>query len=289
LKAVRDFRRFAGGFAANVATGLARLGVDVAIVSAVGEDGNGSFIREFLETAKVDTRWMTTDSEWLTPLSFCELWPPDHFPLTYYRQPTAPDWEMPVDERMIEEAHAADLLVVSGTGLARPKSHELTMRAMRACPAPTVLDLDYRAALWPSDAAYARTVAAAAIDADIMVGNESEVAASGLTPEALVAEGKTLILKRGAAGVSGYAPGEEVHVAGTPTNVVNGLGSGDAFAAALGYGLLNRDALQPTLARASLAGAIVAGRLACADAMPTLEELAESALEATTSGDRTPA
>ena len=273
LKDVRDFRRFVGGFAANVATGLARLGVRPAIVSAVGTDGNGEFIREFLEREQVDTRLLATDETCLTPLSFCELWPPDHFPITYYRQPTAPDWELTVDGRLLETVGAAPLLMVSGTGLARAASSELTKEAMRACVGTRLLDLDYRPALWSSDEEYGSAVAQAASDADVVVGNESEVAVSGLTARDVVGDGKTLILKRGAAGVSAYTPDTELHVPGTETEVVNGLGAGDAFAAALGYGLLRGDDLRLTVERASRAGAIVAGRLACAAAMPTIGEL----------------
>ncbi len=273
LKAVRDFRRFAGGFATNVATGLARLGVRAAIVSAVGSDGNGDFIREFLEHEGVDTRFLTTDETCLTPLSFCELWPPDNFPITYYRQPTAPDWEIPVTDALLHDAGIVPLLMVSGTGLARSAAREMTTWAMRACRAVTLLDLDYRPTLWNSIAEYRDVVARASIDADILVGNESEVSASGLTPEVVVADDKSLILKRGPAGVSVYAPDTELHIRGMPTEVVNGLGAGDAFAAALGYGLLQGEGLRASVERASQAGAIVAGRLACAAAMPTLAEL----------------
>lgn len=274
LKDVRDFRRFVGGFAANVATGLVRLGVRVAIVSAVGSDGHGEFIRQFLEREGVDTRLLSTDPNWLTPLSFCELWPPDDFPITYYRQPTAPDWEIALDDTSLGDFMNVPLLVVSGTGLARPLARELTTWVMRNSRATTVLDLDYRPTLWRSAVEYGRAVTLASSEADLIVGNETEVAASGLSAETLVANGKVLIIKRGADGVSIYSSDGTNHVPGTPITVVNGLGSGDAFAAALGYGLLRGESLPVAVPRASLAGALVASRLACASAMPTLSELA---------------
>nr|MDQ4030153.1 PfkB family carbohydrate kinase [Actinomycetota bacterium] len=94
LRAVRTFTRFVGGFAGNVATGLARLGVRTAIVSRIGRDGHGQFVRDFLEAEGVDTRFLAVDGYWLTPPTFCEVWPPNEFPLTFYRRPTAPDWQL---------------------------------------------------------------------------------------------------------------------------------------------------------------------------------------------------
>ena len=94
LEDVDGFHKYAGGFAANVATGLARLGVRVAIVSAVGDDGHGRFVRAFLEAEGVDCRWLGVHPTLRTALAFCEAWPPDHFPITFYRTPTCPDWEL---------------------------------------------------------------------------------------------------------------------------------------------------------------------------------------------------
>src|SRR3982074_155949 len=110
LEEVRTFERFVGGFAGNVATGLARLGVAVAIVSAGGDRGQGGhrppvpggggggglgpYGRRFLSDEGVDVRWLGTHPTLRTALAFCEAWPPDNFPLTFYRDPTCPDWEL---------------------------------------------------------------------------------------------------------------------------------------------------------------------------------------------------
>jgi 5-dehydro-2-deoxygluconokinase len=91
LREVRTYTRFVGGFAGNVATGLARLGVRTAIVSRVGDDGHGEFVRDFLASEGVDVRFLRTDPYWPTPPTFCEVWPPDHFPITFYRRPSCPD------------------------------------------------------------------------------------------------------------------------------------------------------------------------------------------------------
>ena len=94
LREVRTYTRFVGGFAGNVATGLARLGVRTAIVSRVGDEGHGEFVRAWLAGEGVDVRFLATDPYWQTPPTFCEVWPPDHFPITFYRRPTAPDWQL---------------------------------------------------------------------------------------------------------------------------------------------------------------------------------------------------
>ena len=94
LREIRTYTRFVGGFAGNVATGLARLGIRAAIVSRVGDDGHGEFVRDFLSAEGVDVRFLRVDPTWLTPPTFCEIWPPDNFPIIFYRRPTAPDWQL---------------------------------------------------------------------------------------------------------------------------------------------------------------------------------------------------
>src|SRR5262249_8918596 len=97
LSEVRRFERFVGGFAGNVSTALARLGFDCAIVSAVGDDGHGVFVRRFLTDQGVDCSRLGVHPRLSTALAFCELWPPDRFPITFYRWPTCPDWELELD------------------------------------------------------------------------------------------------------------------------------------------------------------------------------------------------
>jgi 5-dehydro-2-deoxygluconokinase len=88
LEQVEGFHKYVGGFAGNVATGLARLGVRTAIVSAVGDDGHGRYVRDWLTAQGVDCRWLGTHATLRTALAFCEAWPPDNFPITFYRTPT---------------------------------------------------------------------------------------------------------------------------------------------------------------------------------------------------------
>jgi 5-dehydro-2-deoxygluconokinase len=147
LRSVRTFTRFVGGFAGNLSTGLTRLGVRTAIVSRVGDDGHGEFVRDWLAGEGVDVRFLATDPYWLTPPTFCEVWPPDNFPILFYRRPTAPDWQLAPDDFDREEIAGAALLYATGTGLAQSPSRETTLEALRAHRGTTIFDLDWRPSL----------------------------------------------------------------------------------------------------------------------------------------------
>jgi 5-dehydro-2-deoxygluconokinase len=267
LREVRTYTRFVGGFAGNVATGLARLGVSVAIVSRVGDDPHGDFVRGWLAGEGVDVRFLATDPDWLTPPTFCEVWPPDRFPILFYRRPTVPDWQLSPADFDADEVAAAPLLYATGTGLAQSPSRETTLAALRAHRGTTIFDLDWRPVLWKEAAAYPELAAEAAALADIVIGNEEEVAAARL------GEPPRLVLKRGERGATVIGDGEAIDVPGYPVEVVNGLGAGDALAAALGHGLLHGLSLVEATRRGTVAGALVAAQLACSEAMPRLEEL----------------
>ena len=267
LRDVRTYTRYVGGFAGNVATGLARLGVSVAIVSRVGDDPHGEFVRGWLAGEGVDVRFLATDPDWLTPPTFCEVWPPDRFPIFFYRRPTAPDWQLSPADFDAGEVAAARLLYATGTGLAQSPSRETTLAALRAHQGTTIFDLDWRPVLWNDTGAYSELAAEAAALADIVIGNEEEVAAAQL------GEVPRLVLKRGERGATVLEDGEAIDVPGYPVEVVNGLGAGDALASALGHGLLNGLSLAEATRRGTVAGALVAAQLACSEAMPRLEEL----------------
>jgi len=267
LAEVREYTRFVGGFAGNVATGLARLGVNVAIVSRVGAEGHGDYVRAWLAGEGVDVRFLATDPYWPTPPTFCEVWPPDRFPITFYRRPTAPDWQLSPEDFDAKEVAEAKLLYATGTGLAQSPSRETTLAALKAHAGTTIFDLDWRPTLWDQPDAYPALAAEAVAAADIVIGNEEEVEASRVT------DVPTLVLKRGERGATVYDRGEETDVPGYPVEVINGLGAGDAFAAALGHSLLQGFTLAEAARRGNVAGAIVASRLACSEAMPRLVEI----------------
>jgi 5-dehydro-2-deoxygluconokinase len=280
LEDVDGFHKYVGGFAANVATGLARLGVRVAIVSAVGDDGHGRFVRKFLESEGVDCRWLGVHPTLRTALAFCEAWPPDRFPITFYRTPTCPDWELSPGALDLDAIAAAALVYVSGTGLAREPSRLATMAVVEARTggdATTVLDLDWRSMLWDDPADYAATVRVCARMADVVLGSDEEItaAAGANEPGRILRLGpRTLVQKHGPDGATVHTrDGSSARIAAHPVAVVNGLGAGDAFAAALGWRLLRGDTAARAAEFANRAGAHVAARLGCSIAMPNEGDL----------------
>ncbi|MFF4171069.1 5-dehydro-2-deoxygluconokinase [Streptomyces sp. NPDC001744] len=289
LDRVETFGRFLGGSPANVAVAAARLGRRVALVSRTGADPFGAFLRRALGEFGVDARWVTEVAAYPTPLTFCEVFPPDDFPLHFYRLPKAPDLEIHPHELDLDAIRAARVFWATGTGLCAEPSRTATLEALRARSGrgTTVLDLDWRPVFW-TDPAEARPYYAEALrHATVAVGNldECEVATGERDPEAaaralLASPGGTVrlaVVKRGPKGVLALAAdGTRAEVPPLPVEVVNGLGAGDAFGGALVDGLLAGGDLERTLRRANAAGAIVAGRLACSSAMPDPAEITEA-------------
>ncbi len=274
LREVRTYTRFVGGFAGNVATGLARLGLTPAIVSRVGPDPHGEFVRDFLTAEGVDVRFLAVDERLMTPPTFCEVWPPDNFPITFYRYPTAPDWQLAPQDFDADEVAASRYLLATGTGLAQSPSRETTLAALASHRGTTIFDLDWRPTLWARVDEYGELARTAAGHADIVIGNEEEVAAAAGEPRMLLDLGvRTLVLKRGERGALLFHDGHEVDVPGHPVEVVNGLGAGDAFVATFVQSLHAGLPVEEAVRRGSVAGAIVASQLACSEAMPTLQEL----------------
>jgi 5-dehydro-2-deoxygluconokinase len=274
LRNVRTYTRFVGGFAGNVATGLARLGLTPAIVSRVGSDPHGDFVRDFLSGEGVDVRFLAVDDHLRTPPTFCEVWPPDRFPITFYRYPTAPDWQLVTEDFDADEVSAAPFLLATGTGLAQSPSRETTLAALEAHRGVTIFDLDWRPTLWDRPDEYSVLAQTAARYADVVIGNEEEVEAAAGDAQALLDMGvSTVVLKRGERGALLLRTGTEVDVPGHPVEVVNGLGAGDAFVAAFVQSLHAGRPLEEAARRGSVAGAIVASQLACSEAMPRPAEL----------------
>jgi 5-dehydro-2-deoxygluconokinase len=277
LREIRTYTRFVGGFAGNVSTGLARLGVRTAIVSRVGDDGHGEFVRSFLAGEGVDVRFLGVDPDWLTPPTFCEIWPPDDFPIIFYRRPTVPDWQISLDDLDIAEVSRAPVLFATGTGLAQSPSRETTLALLRAHEGTSVFDLDWRPTLWDDRRSFEPLAHEAAASADVLVGNEEEVDAAGGLDALLALRRTAVVVKRGADGATLYENGDRTDVPGTRVDVINGLGAGDAFAAALGYAVVRGLGLAEGVRLGNIAGGIVASQLACSEAMPKLDEL-EAAL-----------
>ncbi|MGY1775960.1 5-dehydro-2-deoxygluconokinase [Geodermatophilus sp. SYSU D00804] len=283
LEDVESFGKYLGGSAANVAVAAARLGHSPALVSGVGDDPFGRFVRRALRELGVDDRFVVVDPHHATPVTFCEVFPPDHFPIYFYRRPTAPDLQIRPEDLDLDAVRGARLLWATVTGLSEEPSRSAhhAAWAARGRRRHTVLDLDYRAVFWPSREAAAEQVSAALPSVTVAVGNreECEVAVGETDPDraadALLDAGVELaVVKQGPEGVLGATRDERVVVPPTPVEVVNGLGAGDAFGGSLIHGLLTGLPLEQLLREANAAGAIVASRLECSTAMPTAAEVA---------------
>ncbi|MEU4268495.1 5-dehydro-2-deoxygluconokinase [Streptomyces sp. NPDC026092] len=299
LARVETFGKFLGGSPANVAVAAARLGRRTALVSRTGADPFGEYLHQELRGFGVDDRWVTAVGEYPTPVTFCEIFPPDDFPIHFYRQPKAPDLEIRPEELDLAAIRAARAFWVTGTGLSVEPSRTATLGALRERGGAdlTVLDLDWRPTLWPDPAEAGPLYREALASATVAVGNldECEVATGEREPyaaaRALLAAGVRLaVVKQGPKGVLALsADGEGAEVAPLPVDVVNGLGAGDAFGGALCDGLLAGWDLDRTLRRANAAGAIVAGRPACSPAMPYADEIDRALTTGTgTLPERTP-
>ena len=282
LAEVRTFAKSLGGSATNVAVAAARLGRRSAVITKVGKDGFGDYVRRALTKFGVETRWVSTDPNLRTPIVFCEVHPPDRFPLLFYREPKAPDMNLTRADLDLAAIAAAPLFWTTGTGLSDEPSRAATLAALDARKGReiTIHDLDHRPMFWRSGEDARRWAREALRRATVVVGNTDEVEmATGLRDQraaaaALLAMGPRLaIVKRGGDGVYARTAGEELTVPAVEIPVLNGLGAGDAFGGALAHGLLSGWPLARTLGVANAAGAIVASRLACADAMPTLGEI----------------
>ncbi len=286
LEDVETFGKFLGGSAANVAVAAARLGNRSALISGVGDDPFGRYVRAELARLEVDNRFVATHDEFPTPVTFCEIFPPDDFPLYFYRRPSAPDLQIRPDEIDAEAVRSARLYWSTVTGLSEEPSRSAHFAAWSARGrAPlTVLDLDYRPMFWPTPSAATEQVRKALAHVTVAVGNreECQIAVGESNPhkaaDALLDLGVELaIVKQGPRGVLGKTRHSSVTVAPNEVDVVNGLGAGDAFGGSLCHGLLRGWSLEKTLRYANAAGAIVAGRLECSTAMPTAAEVAELA------------
>ncbi|MQA05559.1 MAG: 5-dehydro-2-deoxygluconokinase [Streptosporangiales bacterium] len=282
LQHVERFGRFLGGSATNVAVAAARHGLRSAVITRTGDDPFGVYVHEALRGFGVDDRFVTAVPHLPTPVVFCEIFPPDSFPLYFYRYPKAPDLEIHAEELDLDAVRAARLFSVTGTGLSEEPSRTATLEALRAREHRdhTVIDLDYRPMFWPSRAEAGEVFGAAIEHATVAVGNldEIEVAVGSREPkeaaQRLLDRGARLaIVKQGPKGVLAATRDERVEVPPVPVDVVNGLGAGDAFGGALCHGLLAGWDLATTMRFCNAAGAYVSARLACADAMPDTAEV----------------
>ncbi|HTC85581.1 MAG TPA: sugar kinase [Candidatus Acidoferrum sp.] len=282
LATADGFVRAVGGFAGNISTGLARLGIRTAVVSAVGDDGHGDHVRRFLGAEGIDVEPIVSRPGSRTQVAFFEVWPPEDFPVTFYRLSPAPETLLTAADMPATMLAEAPVVIVSGTLLATEPARETTLRLLEERLASrsgrraswTIVDLDWRPTLWPDDREAPALLDRAAQASDVLIGSDAEFAATGLRPVVTAGTGpRIIVLKHGPGGVSLITAEGRHEVPGITVEVLCGIGAGDALTAAFAAGLLHD--LDPVAAveRGNAAGAIVATRLMCSTAMPTASEI----------------
>lgn len=282
LEEVTSFGKFLGGSATNVSVAVARYGHRSAIITKTGNDPFGRFVRSKLAELGVSTEFVGTDPWLPTPVTFCEIFPPDDFPLYFYRYPQAPDLRIEVTDLPLAEIASAGVYWATLTGMSAEPSRQSHLAAWRVRDRRrfTILDLDYRPMFWKNEADATRQAEVSLAHSTVAIGNRDEcrVAVGETDPEraarALLERGIELaIVKQGPKGVLAMTADERVEVPPVWVEVVNGLGAGDSFGGAVCHGLLSGWGLERVLRFANAAGALVASRLECSTAMPTEAEV----------------
>jgi 5-dehydro-2-deoxygluconokinase len=283
LEDVTSFGKFLGGSATNVAVAAAKHGLNAAVITRTGNDPFGTFVHNELVRLGVSDQFVSGVEGLNTPVVFCEIFPPDDFPLYFYREPKAPDLEIKAAELDLDAIRDATIYWSTLTGLSEEPSrdaHHVAWDARGRKPL-TILDLDYREMFWDSPELATVEAESALSKVTVAVGNKEEcqIAVGETEPhraaDALLERGIELaIVKQGPKGVLAKTRDGAVEVPPYFVEVVNGLGAGDSFGGALCYGLIQGWKLDDVLRFANVAGAIVASRLECSTAMPTTDEVA---------------
>ena len=300
LEDMRSFDKYVGGSPTNMAVGGARLGLRMGLITRVGDEHMGRFLREELGREGVDTAGVITDPERLTALVLLGIRDEDSFPLIFYRENCADMALSPddIDPALIARARA---VVATGTHLSHPRTEAAVIRALdlaREAGARTALDIDYRPNLWGlagHGAGEARFIASGEVTRrlqahlprfDLIVGTEEEFHIAGGSTDTLTAlravralTDATLICKRGpmgAAAFEGAIPDsldEGRAGPGFPVEVFNVLGAGDGFMAGLLRGWMDDAPWERALEYANACGALAVSRHGCAPSYPSRDEL----------------
>ena len=300
---ISAFNAFVGGCPLNIATGAQRLGLNTAILTGIGNDQVGNFIKHFLDEEGIATEYIPTIEGTRSSAVILGIEPPDKFPLVYYRENCA-DINLTIDHVNAIPFEEFKAVAFSGTAFSKDPSRTSMFYALEVAKKQklkTLLDIDFRADQWDDPRAFGVTLRAALSSFTMVVGTEEEILATYLTDkeqllikhqqisapeirgnintaieEILKSGVETLVVKRGKDGASIFQPGkEEVKVPGFPVEVLNVLGAGDAFCAGFSYGILNGWDLYKSVRMGNACGAIIVTREGCANFMPTLEEVTE--------------
>lgn len=288
LEDVTTFRKYLGGSPSNVAVAAAKYGHKTSVITSVGNDPFGVFLRRELKRYGSDDANVLVDDSLQTCVTFCAIKPPEDFPLYFYgRFPTAPDLQITKEQVDTEAVKNARIFWTTLTGLCQEPAREAQLHAHASRPREelaegqhTILDLDYRPMFWenPQDATAAAKESLKY--ATVAIGNREECATAvgDGTPDdqadrLLEAGVKIAVVKMGANGVMAKTATERIVSAPVPVETANGLGAGDSFGGAFTHGIISGWPLQQVLDFANAAGAIVASQIACSEAMPVETEV----------------
>jgi len=288
LEDVTTFRKYLGGSPSNVAVAAAKYGHKTSVITSVGNDPFGVFLRRELNRYGSDDANVLVDDSLQTCVTFCAIKPPEDFPLYFYgRFPTAPDLQITKEQVDTEAVKNARIFWTTLTGLCQEPAREAQLHAHASRPREelaegqhTILDLDYRPMFWenPQDATAAAKESLKY--ATVAIGNREECATAvgDGTPDdqadrLLEAGVKIAVVKMGANGVMAKTATERIVSAPVPVETANGLGAGDSFGGAFTHGIISGWPLQQVLDFANAAGAIVASQIACSEAMPVETEV----------------
>ena len=300
LEDATSFAKYLGGSSTNIAACAARQGLRAGLITRVGDEHAGRFLREQLEREGVDTRAVITDPDRPTAMVMLGIKDSDTFPLVFVRENCA---DMAIGEADLDPDYiaSAKCLLITGTHFSTPAVHATSTAALniaRERGVKTAIDIDYRPVLWGLASrgdGETRFVSSAEVSAhlqailplfDLVIGTEEEIHIAGGSDDTLQAlrnvrehTDAVIVLKRGPFGASvfdGAIPAsvdDGVTVEGVTVDVLNVLGAGDAFAAGFLRGWLRDEGFEQALRYANACGALVVSRHGCTPAMPTVPEL----------------
>lgn len=281
LAEVEHFARHLGGSSANMAVGLARLGLRTGIISCIGKDALADYLLRFLRQEGVDTQHVRLVEGYSTSLCLTEVSPPDRFPQVFYRQRPA-DIRVEVGETEKTYIRRARMFVTNGTSLSASPAREATQAALRVAResgARTVLDVDYRPSSWKSSEEAGEEARRVLPWVEVVLGNEEELEILSGQPdkrsqvEAVLSRGvKVLVRKLGAKGAQVFSRDRSLAVEPCRGPVMCAIGGGDGFASGFLWALYEGLDLADCLRHGNAAAAVVVSRVSCADAMPRRRE-----------------
>ena len=282
LPEVRHFSRYLGGSSANMAVGLARLGVQVGIAAAVGTDSLSQFLIDFLSAEHVDVTHVKRYPGFLPSLCLTEVSPPDHFPQVFYRRDPA-DTQIDLERSDLDYLASGRMFITNGTSLCASPSRESTYLALERAHqagARVVLDVDYRPMSWRKSEEAGLAVRLALPFVDVLIGNDLElkIATDAETLGQAIARLRKLrvpmlVSKLGEQGTRVYFEDSEYYCAPYDVPVVSTIGAGDGFASGFLAALLRSKNVNECLKYGNAAAALVVSRLSCSEAMPTMDEV----------------